>query len=126
MTMQIEIAKSVSSEWAKDYRLQKTRIDTWNTPLFLGIPVVWLLVSFAVVFSLSPVDAYLAVFTLLLVWVVFMALTYYISRKLIGFCFTSDLKCPRCGIAAAYYKNGWTIDWQCRDCGHPHARAAGL
>lgn len=50
---------------------------------------------------------------------------YTISK--LGFLHRSTLKCPQCQAAVARWNGfGYSIDWECRKCGHSHAREAGL
>lgn len=117
---------TVTQEWATQYMNLRERIQKWNLPLWLGLPITWFGLSLISAIVLLPIDRGIAAISFGLIWLAFLGLMYLLPRRLLGFYIYSDLQCPACNIPVARFNNGWTIDWQCRDCGHPHARAAGL
>lgn len=120
---------SEDADWGQDYRELKQHLKQWGLVVQIVIPFVGMIVFFFGGAFLGSVFGGTTGFFIgaFIGGAISVGIHFYALHRLIGFSTYSTLKCPKCKASVAR-RTGWgyRVDDQCRKCGHPHAKAAGL
>ena len=125
----------VTTEWAETYRRMHRRIHGRAMFVTVLLPIGLLVVTVLITVGVAQWHPAAGLITFMVGGLAFIVVSALIPETLIGSPATDHLACPGCGAAVIAFGGFaaewpavayWRIDWQCRRCGHPHGREAGL